>query len=121
MIFSVRLWFQSVQHALQHDFAWVNDEADHSVVLDTAAGCPSSEVRLLRTGSMGLAISSLPDLIADCREGSYYILSTCLGQFCWDVVDSSRLTFLKRLYYSLHFFAKDGVVILCVGLGTIHC
>ena len=33
MIFSVRLWLQSVQHALQHDFAWVNDEADHSVVL----------------------------------------------------------------------------------------
>ena len=27
------LWFQSVQYDLQHDFAWVTDEADHSVGL----------------------------------------------------------------------------------------
>ena len=27
------LWLQSVQYALQHDFAWVTDEADCSVVL----------------------------------------------------------------------------------------
>ena len=33
--------------------------------------------------------SSVPDLIADCRESGDYILSTCLDQFCWDVVDSS--------------------------------
>ena len=29
----LRLWFQSVQCDLQHEFAWVADEADHSVVL----------------------------------------------------------------------------------------
>ena len=27
------LWLQSVQYDLQHDFAWVTDEADCSVVL----------------------------------------------------------------------------------------
>ena len=29
----LRLWLQSVQYDLQHDFAWVADEADCSVVL----------------------------------------------------------------------------------------
>ena len=29
----LRLWLQSVQYDLQHDFAWVPDEADRSVVL----------------------------------------------------------------------------------------
>ena len=29
----VRLWLQSVQYDLQHDFAWVSDEACCSVVL----------------------------------------------------------------------------------------
>ena len=29
----LRLWLQSVQHDLQHDFAWVTDEAYCSVVL----------------------------------------------------------------------------------------
>ena len=29
----LRLWVQSVQYDLQHDFAWVSDEADCSVVL----------------------------------------------------------------------------------------
>ena len=28
----LRLWRQSVQYDLQHDFAWVADEADRSVV-----------------------------------------------------------------------------------------
>ena len=28
-----RLWLQSVQCDLQHDFAWVTDEADYLVVL----------------------------------------------------------------------------------------
>ena len=27
------LWLQSVQYNLQHDFAWMTDEADRSVVL----------------------------------------------------------------------------------------
>ena len=29
----LRLWLQSVRYDLQHDFAWVTDEADCSVVL----------------------------------------------------------------------------------------
>ena len=29
----LRLWLQSVQYDLQHDIAWVTDEADCSVVL----------------------------------------------------------------------------------------
>ena len=29
----LRLWLQSVQYDLQHDFAWVTDEADCVVVL----------------------------------------------------------------------------------------
>ena len=29
----LRSWLQSVQYDLQHDFAWVTDEADCSVVL----------------------------------------------------------------------------------------
>ena len=29
----LRLWIQSVQYNLQHDFAWVTNEADRSVVL----------------------------------------------------------------------------------------
>ena len=36
LIFSddpLRLWLQSVQNDLQHDFAWMADEADRSVVL----------------------------------------------------------------------------------------
>ena len=27
------LWLQSVQYDLKHDFAWMADEADHSVAL----------------------------------------------------------------------------------------
>ena len=56
----------------------------------------------------------------DCRESGDYILSTCLDHFCWAVVDSSWLPFLPRLYCSLHFFARDGAVILCVCLGTVQ-
>ena len=29
----LRLWLQSIQYDLQHDFAWVTDEAYYSVVL----------------------------------------------------------------------------------------
>ena len=29
----LRLWLQSVQYDLQHDFAWVTDKADRSVIL----------------------------------------------------------------------------------------
>ena len=77
----------------------------------TAAGCLS--------GPRCWPFSSLPDLVAECLESIDYSLFTCLDQFCWDVVDSSWLPFLQWLYCSFHFFAKDGVVILCVCLGTV--
>ena len=46
-------------------------------------------------GSTGWPFSSLPDLIAECRESGDYILSTCLDQFCWDIVDFSGLPFFN--------------------------
>ena len=39
-------------------------------------------------GPQGWPFSCLPDLVADCRESSDYVLSACLDQFCWNVVDS---------------------------------
>ena len=86
----------------------------------TAAGCLSWEVWWPRTGSTDWPFSCKPDLVADCHESSDYILSICLDQHCWDVVNSSWLLFLQWLYCSLHFFAKDLVVILCVCLGTVQ-
>ena len=86
----------------------------------TAAGCLSWEVWWLRTGSMGLAILLSAKSCANCCDSSDYTLSTCLDHFCWDVVDSSRLPFLQWLKCSLHFSAKDGVVILCVCLVTVQ-
>ena len=83
------MWLQSVQYNLQHDFAWVTGEADHSVVLALL------QVAFLRKcddeglGPQGWPFSCLPDVVADCRESGDNILSTCLDQFCWDVVDSS--------------------------------
>ena len=87
----------------------------------TAAGSLSWEVWWPRTGSTGWPFSSLPDRIADCRESGDYVLSTCSGQFWWDVVHSIWLPFLQWLYLSLHFFAKDEVVVvLCVCLGAVQ-
>ena len=43
-----------------------------------------------------------------------------VDQFCWDVVDPSWLPFLQWLYCSLHFSAKNEVVILFVCLGTVQ-
>ena len=102
----------------------------------TDAGCLSWEVWRLRTGSTVLAI--LQSAGSWCRLlwerwlhplhcdwlGSKHklsnILSTCLDQFCWEVVDSSWLLFLQWLYCSLHFFTKDGLVVLYVCLETVQ-
>ena len=88
---------------------------------DTAAGCLSWEVWWLRTGSTGLAF--LLSASSCCRtsfESCDYVLSTFLDHFCWDVVDSSWFFSLQWLYCSLHFFAKDGLVVLCVCLRTVQ-
>ena len=85
----LRLRLQSVQYDLQRDFAWVVDEADRSVVLILL-----QVVFPWKCGDQGLdprgwPCSCLPDLVADSRENGDYVLSTCLDQFCWDVVNPS--------------------------------
>ena len=49
-----------------------------------------------------------------------YCFATCLDQYCWDVVNSGWLPFLQWSYCSFHFFAKSGMVVLCVCLGTVQ-
>ena len=78
----LRVRLQSVHYDLQHDFAWVADGADRSVVLSLL------QVAFLRKcddqglGPQGRPFSCLLDLVADCCESSDYILSTCLDQLC---------------------------------------
>ena len=91
----LRLWLRSIQYDLQHDFAWVTDEANRSVVLVQLQVAFLGKCNDQGLGPRDWPFSSLPDLIADCREIGEYILSPCLEQFCWDVVDSSRLPFLR--------------------------
>ena len=71
------------------NFTWVTDEADCSIVLALLQvaflGKCDDEV----LGPRCWPFSSVPDLIAGCCESGDYILSTCLDQFCWDVIDSS--------------------------------
>ena len=122
MIFSAcGLWPHSVQNDLQHDFVRVTEEADRSVVLTLLQVAFLGKCDDSGLGPWDWPFSCLPDLVADCRESGDYILSTCLDQLCWEVVDSSRLLFLQRLYCGLHFFAKDGLIVLRVCLGTAQC
>ena len=84
-----RLRFQSAQHDLQDDFAWVTDEDDRSVVLALPQVAFLEKCDDQGLGPQGWPFSCLPDLVADCRESGDYVLSTCLGQVCWDAVNSS--------------------------------
>ena len=84
----LRLWLPSVQYDLQHDFAWVTDEADRSVVLASMQVAFLGKCDDFGLGPRGWPFSKLPDIVADCRESGDYMLSTCLNQFCWYVVDS---------------------------------
>ena len=85
----LRLWLQSVQYDLPHDFALVADEADRSVVLALLQVTFLGKCDDQGLGPQDWAFSCLPDLVADCRESSDYILSTCLDHLCWDVDNSS--------------------------------
>ena len=88
----LRLWLQSVQYDLQHDIAWVSVEADCSIVLALLQLPFLGRVMIKDWVGLGprcLRFSCLPNLVAVCRESGDYILSTCLDQFYWDVVDSS--------------------------------
>ena len=71
-------------------------------------------------GPQGWPFSCLRNLVAVCRKSSNYILSTCVDQFCRDVVGSIWLPFPQWLYCSHNFSAKEGVVVLCVCLGAIQ-
>ena len=110
----LHLQLQPVWYDIQHDFAWMAYEADHSIVLALLRVAFLGKCDDQGVGSRRWPFSCLPDLDADCSESCGYFFSTCLDQFCWDVVNSSWLPFLQWLYCSLHFFVKDGVVILCV-------
>ena len=85
----LHLWLQSVQYDLQHDYAWVTNKAYCLVVLALLQVAFLGKCDDYGLGPWGWPFSCLPNLVADCRESGDYILSTCLDQFCWDVVDSS--------------------------------
>ena len=84
-----------MQYDLQHDFAWVTDRADRLVVLALLQVAFLGKCDDKGLGPWGWPFSCLPDLVADCRGSRGYVLSTCLDQFCWDVVDSSRPPFFQ--------------------------
>ena len=69
--------------------AWMTGEADRSVVLALLQFVFLGKCDDQGLGPQGWPFSCLPDLVAGCRESGDYVLSTCLGQFCWDVVNSS--------------------------------
>ena len=64
----LRLQLQSVHYYFMHDFSWVADQADLSVVLALlyVAFLGNSDDQGL--GQRGWPFSCLPDLVADCRE-----------------------------------------------------
>ena len=74
----LRLWLQSVQYGLQHDFAWVADEADRSIVLAILQVAFLGKCDDQGLGPEGRPFSCLQDLVSDCRESGNYVLSTCL-------------------------------------------
>ena len=65
---------QFVQYDLQHDFAWVADEAYRSVVLALLQVAFLGKYDDQGLGPQGWPFSCPPDLVANCREGSDYIL-----------------------------------------------
>ena len=71
------------------------DEAGRSVVLAPLQVAFFGKCNDQGLGPQGRPFSCLQNLVAGCRESSDYMFSPCLDQFCWDVVDSSRLSFLQ--------------------------
>ena len=59
----LHLWYQSVQYELQHDFAWVTDEADHLVVLALQQVAFLGKCDDKGLGPQGWPFSCLPDLV----------------------------------------------------------
>ena len=88
---------QSAQYALQHDFAWVTDEADRSVVLALLQVAFLWKCDDQGLSPRGWPFSCLPDLVVHCHEYSDYCFSTYSDPFCWDVVSSTRLPFSSMI------------------------
>ena len=63
----LRLWLQSVQYGLQHDFAWVADEADRSTEMALLQVAILGKCDNYGLGARGLPFSYLSDLDADRR------------------------------------------------------
>ena len=80
---------RSVQYDLQHDFALEADGTDRPVVLTLLKVAFLEKCDDQGIGLQGWPFSCPPDLVADCRESGDFVLSICLDQFCWDVVNSS--------------------------------
>ena len=62
----LRLRLQSVQSDLQHDFAWMADEADHTVVLALLQVAFLGKCDDQGLGPQGWPFSCLRNHIADC-------------------------------------------------------
>ena len=60
------------RYDLQHDFAWVTDEADHSVVLTLLKVAFLGKCDDQGRGPRGWPFSCVSDLVADCRESGDY-------------------------------------------------
>ena len=68
---------------------------------------------------MGLPFSSLPDLIADyCESGDCVLF--LLGPVVLGCCRLQQTSLSSMILLHPPFFAKDGVVILCVRLGTVQ-
>ena len=110
----LHLRFQSVQHDLQHDFAWVTDEADHSAVLALlyAAFLGKCDYQ-----GLGWPFSCLPDLVV-----RVVITSSPLARISSPGLLSTPADFLffSDCTAASLYFAKDGVVILCVSQETVQ-
>ena len=91
----LRLWLQSVLYDPQHDFAWVADEADRSVVLALLQVAFLWKCDDQGLGLRGWPFFCLPDLVADCCESGDYFFSTCLDQFLWDLSTAADFPFFN--------------------------
>ena len=69
-----------VQYDLKHDFPWVADKADRSVVLALLQIAFLGKCDDQGLSPLGWPLSCVPDLVADCHECSEYCFSAYLDQ-----------------------------------------
>ena len=68
----LRFRLQYIQYDPQHGFAWMADEADHSVVLTLLKVAFLGKCDDQGRGPRGWPFSCVSDLVADCRESGDY-------------------------------------------------